>query len=96
MIHVDEVIKATKGSTVSDVLLSQYRAVYPDFDDEQKFPNKVPFPKANEKTNIKIIRAAKALLPNYQDRESFVFTWMNNGFSVDNSIEDDIVLRGDE
>lgn len=59
-VHVDKVIKATKGAeSPAEALIRQYKAVYPNFDEMDI----VPFAKASEKTNLKLIQAIKELFP---------------------------------
>lgn len=86
-VHVNDVIKATEGAeNAVDALVRQYKAVYPNFDELEV----VPFAKASEKTNLKLIQAIIELFPD--ERMGINMLWMNNGFSVDNTVEDDFIV----
>lgn len=93
MISVQKVLNSTKNAEgPTDALIKQYRAVYPDFDNFQK----VPYPRANEQTCLKLIKNIIDLFPDEPDiRLRVNLLWLNKGFSIDNAIEDDLILRGD-
>ncbi len=94
MIHVDEVLKVTEGDNPSQIIVNQYRVVYgEDFDNNEKFPKTVPFPKANRNTNDRIVTKFMSLFP--KDRVLIGLAWMNQGFTVDENVPDGYVQRGD-
>ncbi len=95
MIHVDEVLEMMEGKRPSQIMLAQYRATYgDDFDNDEKFPGKLPFPKANKETNDKILEKYFSLFP--EEKAQIGMFWVNYGFSVDETVPNNFIKRGDE
>ncbi len=95
MVHVDEVLEVMKGDSPTQIMLAQYRAIYgDDFDNDEKFPDKLPFPKTNMETNVKILEKYFSLFP--KEKVQIGMFWVNYGFSVDETVPNNFIKRGDE
>ena len=90
MTNVHDVLNAIEeADSPGNALVAAYKTVYPNFDD---LPGPIPFGRANRETNDKILTALMDKFPG--ERVGVGFMWINNGFSVDETVENGLILRG--
>lgn len=90
--HADYIIEKINeaGDNPYEAFIAMYRAVYDD--DFDTLPSPIPFGRANAQTNARILDALLDKFP--KERVGLGMLWINKGFSVDDSLPNNIVYRG--
>jgi len=95
-VHVDFIIEEMKKEKdVVSCFVAIYRALYgEDFNTKYKEEGSCPHGRANTETDNLILETMFKMFPN-EDRLAIGFYWLNKGFSIDETIPDNLVKRGD-